>query len=92
MCQPHRSAARGEPPKWTALYAVIALGGAASGLAAVCAVNPGVRVLIDAGAGAMVIGGLMWWLRANGARLDQAEWCACAARTVRVRVVSVRRG
>ena len=38
------------------------------------------------GTGAWTAG--VWWVRANRVALDQTAWCACAATTVRIRVVT----
>jgi hypothetical protein len=75
-------------PRWGLLYAIPAL--TAAGFFAVASAEPvsTPNTLLVAALTGLAFGAMAWWVRANRAALDQAEWCACASSTISVRVIS----
>jgi len=93
MCLPSEAAvSTGRPrgPRWTVLYGVTLPQLAA--LAAVEAGSPAppVRTLLRWTLALGTFVAMALWLRANRAAFDTQEWCACAGRTMTVRVIESR--
>lgn len=86
MCDGARAAGV-RSPHWGRLYAVAALAGLGLVLAHVVPLASGLAFVLRVGLLVAGFGAMASWLRANRVALDQAEWCACASRTVTVRVI-----
>jgi hypothetical protein len=74
-------------PRWGALYALLLLALGAAVLARF--VLPAAwRGLASWSLGLAAVAGVAQWIRGNRVALDQAEWCACASASTRVRTIA----
>ncbi len=87
MCDITASTSQAPRPKWWLLYALLAV--VLALFAAVAIVSPagGWRTLAQCVSVVVIFGAMAAWVRSNRVALDQADWCACAAEKVTVRVI-----
>jgi hypothetical protein len=77
-------------PRWGVLYGVVFLG--LVGLAIGDVASPEIaRPTLDGALAGAALVAISLWVRGNRVALDQQDWCACAADTVTVRMVTSRR-
>lgn len=89
MCDPEAapSPAARVGPQWRGLYAAVAVTGVTA-LAFEVAAPAGLwRTAVRIAFAAVAFATMALWVRREAPALEQAEWCACAASTVTVRVI-----
>lgn len=74
-------------PRWVGLYLRVLVAAAAGLLVATWPLDAALRTTLAGAVTLAAAGAILRWLRTNAAALDQATWCACAARDTCVRVV-----
>ncbi len=87
MCDTEQTPETSAGPQWGRLYAILPLAVGAFLLVEASVPVPGLRAVLRYAIAGGAWGAIVWWVRANRTALDQLEWCACASRTLRVRVV-----
>ena len=88
MCDAGQTPGISAGPRWGCLYAILPLAVGAFLLVEAYVPAPGVRAVLRYVLAGGAWGAIVWWVQANRTALDQLEWCACAARALRVRVVT----
>lgn len=74
-------------PRWRVLYAIPVVTAAALVAAGRAAPTPSLGTLLTGALIGVAFGAMTWWVRANRAALDRADWCACASNAVGMRVI-----
>lgn len=75
-------------PRWRGLYLRMLVAAGAGVLTTLAPLAPAPRTGLACVIVTLAAVAALGWLRANAAALDQAAWCDCAARTLRIRVVA----
>ena len=94
MCEPTGSSARSpaiDRPRWGRLYAVVVPQLAALAIVELSGPPSVVRTTVRYAVALGTWVAMVAWVRANRAAIDLQDWCACAGRTVAVRVIESRR-
>lgn len=90
MCDRRQTRAPRERAHWRRLYATLSLTMAAFALVEFSPLAPALKIPLECGVAVLTFGAMARWVWANRVALDRVHWCACASRTVTVRVIVSR--
>lgn len=90
MCDRRQTVATTERAHWRRLYATLSLTMAAFALVEFSPLAPALKIPLECGVAVLTFGAMARWVWANRVALDRVHWCACASRTVTVRVIVSR--
>ena len=76
--------------RWGRLYAILAVMGTALASVEVVGSAGLSRTALRGGITLVAFAAMAFWVRANRAAFDYADWCECAAAKITVRVISSR--
>jgi hypothetical protein len=91
MCDTQRVTARIPRPGWGGLYAIVVAAFAACAAVELAVPGPALQAAGERAIAAVAFAVMVQWVWVNRVAFDLLDWCACASKSVTVRVITSER-